>query len=213
VPVPAENGFALLMTTVAEIYNYVTSVIVITWWYISWAIITPFARAGTCISEWASAVYNFKLPGVALPDINNYSLVPASAREFTQSLREDIPAISSPPFKEWPIINSILHLWSNINILGSITTVGNYLLCLVVTLIAFSASALSSILTLFRDLASSISIICKFALRSPKSLNLAPIYSSKYHSQVLISMRTLRLCCGCLSSSFGASSSGSWCPS
>ena len=44
-----ENGFAMIKQTAREIYDYVVPAIFVVWSYTAWAIVTPFARAGTCV--------------------------------------------------------------------------------------------------------------------------------------------------------------------
>ncbi|KAE9380989.1 hypothetical protein N431DRAFT_396280 [Stipitochalara longipes BDJ] len=162
VSVPEENGFALLKQTATEIHEDVISTAFYVWTVISWAIITPFARAGTCVCQWTSAVYNFKLPAIALPDINDHSLVPASARELSEKLRKELTMLSAPPLKEWPGINSFLQAWSNIDIWGSFRAVGGHFLWLVFTPIAFISGVISSSLNFLQELAAAVSNVLQF---------------------------------------------------
>ena len=92
-------------------------------------------------SEWSSAIYNFRLPSIALPDINEYSLVPESVREFAEKLLEDLPTISAPSLEKHPLLGSALQAWSNIDILGFFSAVGDYSVWLVTAPIKLCAGA------------------------------------------------------------------------
>jgi hypothetical protein len=66
VVIPAANGVTLLLGAVKELYHYDWPALLVSsfnaWFCISWGIVTPFAVAGSCITEAATTVWNFKLP-------------------------------------------------------------------------------------------------------------------------------------------------------